>query len=236
MQMDAHHLSKRLLAVAKLVPTNARLADIGSDHAYLPAYLALNDQLAFGVAGEVVKGPYQNAKQEIKKEGLDDIIEVRLADGLAAIKATDKINVVTICGMGGTLISDILATGKDKLADHPQLILQPNVGESNVRKWLVENNYQIDSEQIMQEDGHIYEIISASYTPVKQELTEAELIFGPWLLKEKNETFKAKWQKEIAKLETILIELQKASHVPATKKEALQTRIVQIRGVLDGEG
>ena len=61
--MDAHHLSKRLLAVAKLVPTNARLADIGSDHAYLPAYLALNDQLAFGVAGEVVKGPYQNAKQ-----------------------------------------------------------------------------------------------------------------------------------------------------------------------------
>ena len=131
--MDAHHLSKRLLNVAKLVPKGARLADIGSDHAYLPAYLALKGQIEFAVAGEVVKGPFQNAQQVVRAQGLNEQIAVRLADGLAAIEASDQIDTITICGMGGTLICDILEKGKDKLVKHPFLILQPNVGEKNVR-------------------------------------------------------------------------------------------------------
>ena len=145
-----------------------------------------------------------------------------------------SINVITICGMGGTLICDILEAGKEKLGEHPQLILQPNVGEENVRRWLLANNYQITAEYIMEEDGHIYEVIAASYTDEKQTLTQEELQFGPYLLQKKNAAFQAKWQKEIAKLETILKELNKANQVPVAKKQALEAKIAQIGSVLNG--
>lgn len=68
--MDGNHLSNRLSKVAEYVPINARMADIGSDHAYLPVYLANNRLISYAVAGEVVKGPFENAKHEIVKEGL----------------------------------------------------------------------------------------------------------------------------------------------------------------------
>lgn len=231
--MDAHHLSDRLLCVAKIVPDGARLADIGSDHAYLPAYLALKGRIEFGIAGEVVKGPYENAKQEIKKEGLENIVEARLADGLDAIKSSDQISVITICGMGGTLITEILEKGKDKLANHPMLILQPNVGENNVRQWLIANNYQITEEHIMAEDGHIYEVIAASYSPKKDELSELDLTFGPYLRKEASEAFIAKWNKEIQKLETVKEQLAKATEVPVAKKEMIEQKLKQIGSVLN---
>jgi Predicted SAM-dependent methyltransferase len=72
--MDAKQLSKRLATVAKYVPEHARMADIGSDHAYLPAFLALQGKISFAVAGEVVKGPYENAVHEIKSQNLDHVI------------------------------------------------------------------------------------------------------------------------------------------------------------------
>ncbi|WGN89348.1 tRNA (adenine(22)-N(1))-methyltransferase [Ligilactobacillus faecis] len=233
--MDAHHLSKRLLNVAKLVPKGARLADIGSDHAYLPAYLALKGQIEFAVAGEVVKGPFQNAQQVVRAQGLNEQIAVRLADGLAAIEASDQIDTITICGMGGTLICDILEKGKDKLVEHPFLILQPNVGEKNVRNWLDTNGYTLVNEMIMEEDGHIYEIIAAKYTATKPVLTDKEAIFGPYLLNERANAFVKKWQKEIAKSETVLAQLTKAKDVPVAKKQALEAKIEQIEGVLNGK-
>ena len=84
------------------------------------------------------------------------------------------------------------------------MILQPNVGEENVRRWLLANNYQITAEYIMEEDGHICEVIAASYTDEKQTLTQEELQFGPYLLQKKMLPFKLNGKKEIAKLETIL--------------------------------
>lgn len=233
--MDAHHLSKRLLNVAKLVPKGARLADIGSDHAYLPAYLALAGQIDFAIAGEVVKGPFHNAQQVVRAQGLNEQISVRLADGLAAIELADRIDTITICGMGGTLICDILEKGQAKLVEHPFLILQPNVGEKNVREWLDANGYTLVNEMIMEEDGHIYEILAAEYTATKPSLTVKEATFGPYLMQERSQAFVKKWQKEIAKSETVLAQLTKAKNVPVAKKEALETKIEQIEGVLNGK-
>lgn len=230
--MDARNLSKRLLTVAKYIPTNARLADIGSDHAYLPAYLALKNQLAFGIAGEVVKGPYENAVNEIKKEGLTEILEARLANGLAAIKATDKIDTITICGMGGPLICEILEAGKAKLVNGPTLILQPNVGEKAVRKWLQANHYQIVAEEILEEDQHIYEIIVANPVEKMVEYSQLELTFGPFLLQNPNPTFKAKWQKELAKKQVVLDQLKKAKGDLKAKQAQIETEIKLIEGVL----
>lgn len=106
--MNAQKLSKRLEAVASFVPTGAIVADIGSDHAYLPCYLIHKGIVNKAIAGEVVKGPFESAVKQVKLEGLEESITVRLADGLEAIKETDGVNTVTIAGMGGPLIVSIL--------------------------------------------------------------------------------------------------------------------------------
>ncbi|MDN7144666.1 tRNA (adenine(22)-N(1))-methyltransferase TrmK [Liquorilactobacillus mali] len=231
--MDARHLSQRLLRVASYVPEDARLADIGSDHAYLPAYLGLNNQLAFAIAGEVVEGPYQNAVNEIKEEGLNNLIKVRHADGLAAINIEDNINVITICGMGGPLISEILEEGQSKLANHPLLILQPNVGEKQVRNWLLTNSYRIVAEEILSEDHHIYEIIVAKYDKNAFELSAEDLEFGPFLRQQKNKVFVAKWQEELQKIKYVLEEMKKAREFPVAQEQKMLAKIKRIEGILD---
>ena len=154
-------INKRLELVASYVE-NKRLADIGSDHAYLPIFLAKEGKLDYAIAGEIVEGPHKVSIKNVKEEGLSDIIECRKAAGLDAITLEDNIEVITICGMGGKLISDILEDGKDKLINKPNLILQPNVGECFVREKLQKLGYNIVAENIIEEDGNILTAIGAS--------------------------------------------------------------------------
>ena len=114
--MEFTKLSNRLDLVASFVPAGARLLDVGSDHAYLPIALLQEGKIEAAIAGEVVEGPYQSALQNVADNGLEDKIEVRLANGLAAFEPTDCISCITIAGMGGRLIADVLAAGLEKLA------------------------------------------------------------------------------------------------------------------------
>ena len=165
-------INKRLKLVAEYVE-NRRLADIGSDHAYLPIYLAKNNKIDYAVAGEIVEGPHKVSIKNVQEENLVGTIDCRKAAGLDAIELSDNIEVITICGMGGKLIADILEKGKEKLANKPNLVLQPNVGENFVREKLQELGYEITAENIIEEDGHIYEIIVAK--PGVMNLSEDEI-------------------------------------------------------------
>ncbi|KRL99461.1 tRNA (adenine(22)-N(1))-methyltransferase [Liquorilactobacillus satsumensis] len=233
--MDARHLSERLLKVAAYVPQAARLADIGSDHAYLPAYLALNKRISYAVAGEIVKGPYLNTLHEIENEGLTKLVQVRHADGLAAIEDHDQIDTITICGMGGPLIKKILEDGKDKLQAHPKLILQPNVGAPQLRRWLGANGYQLIAEEILEEDQHIYEILVAQYQPEQVLLDELDYEFGPFLRREQSAPFLKKWQAEAFKIKRVLQQLKKAKEFPVEQQQRMQQKIKQIEGVLNDQ-
>ncbi len=195
-------LSKRLETVADFVPKGARLVDVGSDHAYLPLFLVEQGRIDFAVAGEVVQGPYQSALQHVKAAGQADKIQVRLANGLAAVEVADQIGAVTIAGMGGRLIADILEAGKDKLTTVERLILQPNNREDDVRYWLQKNAFCLVAEVILEESDKCYEILVAE--PGRMNLSEQELRFGPCLLREKSAIFVKKWQKELAKLDSVL--------------------------------
>ena len=160
--MNENQLSKRLATVGDLIPRGSRLADIGSDHAYLPVALMLENKLSFAMAGEVVEGPYQSAKTQVSKSNLTDKIIVRLANGLDAIEPEDQIDVISICGMGGTLIRDILEAGRKKSFNRKErLVLQPNIGEPTLRRWLMANDYSIIDETIVEENRKLYEIIVA---------------------------------------------------------------------------
>ena len=230
--MNHTELSKRLETVGRFVPEAARLADIGSDHAYLPVALMLKGKIDFAVAGEVVKGPFESAKRQVMKNGLSERIEVRLANGLDAIEKHDQISAITIAGMGGSLIRDILEAGRQnqRLSGEERLILQPNIGEKTLRTWLKENNYQIIAEEIIEENKKIYEIIVAEKKEQPIDYSEKELMFGPFLLEDKNATFSAKWQRELKQREVILEQLKNASE--QNRHETIQQEVEWIKEVL----
>ena len=221
-------LSKRLAAVAEFVPQGARLLDVGSDHAYLPIALMEEGKIDFAIAGEVVKGPYESAVHNVAGAGLADKIVVRLADGLAAFEASDKVTTITICGMGGGLIADILAAGVEKLASVDRLILQPNNREDELRAWLMNNGFKLVTEEIMTENDKFYEIMVVEHGQMT--LSETDLRFGPFLNQEKLAVFKARWQRELKKLEIAL------PHVPENRvddRAAISQKMTAIKEAIN---
>lgn len=228
-------LSERLMKIAEQVPAGSRLADIGSDHALLPAFLAENGRIAFAVAGEVNPGPYAAARKQVEEAGLARVIDVRLGDGLEVV-AAGEVDVVAIAGMGGNLIASILEAGKAKLSGVRRLVLQPNVGEEAVRRWLHREGWLLAGEQIVEEDGKIYEILTAECggkTSAADGLYRARELFGfgtvsgkrlfqmgPYLLAAASPAFLEKWRREIAKLERIAAQLTRSDQEEAHRKRA----------------
>jgi len=114
--------------------------------------------------------------------------------------------------------------------------LQPNVGEKNVRQFLMTHGFQLVTEKIVTEDGHDYEILVADRSATPQQFNDEELRFGPYLLAEHNAIFIAKWQRELARTQQVLAQVQSAKAVPATKVAALETEIKEIEEVLQRVG
>ena len=225
--MEKTRLSKRLETVAGFVPEGARLVDVGSDHAYLPLFLVEAGKIAYAVAGEVVRGPFESALSNVQEAGQASNIQVRLANGLAAVEDQDQITAVTIAGMGGRLIAAILEAGQDKLKGVERLILQPNNREDDVRMWLQEHDYQLVAEAILEENEKIYEILVAE--PGEMTLSAKELRFGPYSQQEGTTIFQKKWQSERSKLSWAL------DQVPETHRSdrfAISQKIKDIDEVL----
>ncbi|MGP6139620.1 MULTISPECIES: tRNA (adenine(22)-N(1))-methyltransferase [unclassified Jeotgalibaca] len=227
--MNENQLSKRLETAASYIQKGARLADIGSDHAYLPCNMAQQGIIEFGIAGEVVIGPFTSAKKQITASRLEGIVEARLGNGLEVIQSNDLIDTITICGMGGDLIARILDAGYEdqKLDTVKRLILQPNNAEMKLRRWLIENGFEIIEETIIEENEKIYEIIIAEPAKQVSDYTFEDYLFGKFLRSNKNEAFIKKWQSEIHKYEYILDSLEQSQR-DITEKKAEVLRMMQI--------
>lgn len=156
------NISERLKCVASLVNKGARVADIGTDHAYLPIYLVQNEISNKVYACDVRKEPLRRAKLHIDEYGLSDKITTQLCDGLKGINKGD-VDTVTICGMGGKLMKNILKAGIDKLGDNTQLVLSAQSELRDFRKYLLEAGIYIKSEHMLLEDGKYYFIFDCVY-------------------------------------------------------------------------
>ncbi|WP_308584581.1 tRNA (adenine(22)-N(1))-methyltransferase TrmK [uncultured Pseudomonas sp.] len=226
--MNEHTLSLRLERVAANVPAGARLADIGSDHGYLPVALMRRGLIAAAVAGEVATTPFHAAQRTVRDNDLQPHISVRLADGLAAITAQDGITAISICGMGGETIRDILDNGKAHLSGKERLILQPNGGEQPLRQWLMDNGYSILHEELLRENRFYYEIIVAERAaPVRY--TPEQLYFGPLQMQARSPLFLAKWQRLLGLKRKTLAGLEQA---PPAKVQAITEQINWISALL----
>lgn len=156
-------LDKRLNMAAALVRENRFTVDVGTDHAYLPAFLVLSGKIGKAVASDVKAGPLDNASATIEKFGLEKNISVCLSDGLKNIPPFTHGDIV-ICGMGGNLISDILQAAPWVRSEDIHLVLQPMSHSEDVREWLCKNGFEIDRESAVKDGKHTYICLSAYYT------------------------------------------------------------------------
>ncbi|WP_085523342.1 tRNA (adenine(22)-N(1))-methyltransferase [Tuberibacillus sp. Marseille-P3662] len=236
--IQAIDISERLKVITTLIPDDTHvLADIGSDHAYLPCYAYQMGKVNNAIAGEVGYGPLRSAEQTIKTWELQSVIETRQGDGLAVLEYAEA-DVVVIAGMGGALIRDILAAGHQILSPTTTLLLQPNNCEPEVRGWLNDEGWAIHSERLIQENGHYYEIICADRSRQPGSLSRKELLFGPILLHNPSDpAFRAKWSHEWDKRKKILSSLSKATMAASVqeKKRRFQREQSYIEEVLSWE-
>lgn len=176
-------LSARLQAIADLVEKGTAVADIGTDHAYLPIFLVQEKVVSRAVAGEVSRGPYKAAEHAINTVGLHDSISLRLGNGLQVL-TPGEVNTAVIAGMGGATIIDILLGAPDVVAALNRLIVQPMIAAASVRRWFTDNGWRIIDEVLVLDDGKLYEIIAAEQGHVVENETILDEI-GPILWKKK---------------------------------------------------
>ena len=153
-------LGSRLKTVASFVEKGDIVADIGTDHAYLPIYLARQKIVSRALACDVHSGPYQAARQAVINANLADVIEVRFGDGITIIEPGEA-DVATIAGMGGTTIIDILSKRPETTVSLKGLILQPMNAAAILREWLVTHEWQIVDEELVVDEDRLYEVIYA---------------------------------------------------------------------------
>jgi len=161
-----------------------KLADIGTDHAFLPVSLCLTGKIPGAIAADVRPGPLSRAEEHIREAGLTDVIETRLSDGLMAFKP-GEVREIVIAGMGGRLMIRILTDAADVTRELNTLILEPQSETGALRKKIAELGFCIERENMILEDGKYYPVIRA----VRGEtgpVSDCEAEYGPLLLKEQN--------------------------------------------------
>jgi tRNA (adenine22-N1)-methyltransferase len=150
-------LTPRLRAAADWVPQGARLCDVGTDHALLPAALALEGRIQSAIASDIRPGPLERAGRTVAEYGLEDVIQRRLCPGLEGI-APGEADAVTICGMGGEMILRILEAAP-WTKENVTLILQPQRSQQELRCWLWGSGYTIERERVVAEGERWYTLL-----------------------------------------------------------------------------
>lgn len=169
-------LSKRMHLLASKVTEGNRLADVGTDHGYIPIALVLENKIPSAIAMDVNRGPLQRAEEHIRTYGLDTYIETRLSDGLHELRGGEA-DTILAAGMGGALTVRILSEGAHCLHTVKELILQPQSEIYLVRKWLYQNRFRIAEEDIVLDDGKYYPMIKAVHGQAEVP-DEPDLFYG----------------------------------------------------------
>lgn len=176
--MSAHlpRLDERLATAAEYV-RGGRLADVGTDHAYLPVALVLSGRCRDAVASDVRRGPLERARQTVEKYGLGDRVQLVLTDGLHGIEAYEPDD-VAIFGMGGELIASIIEAAGWLRERRVRLILQPMTRRAELRAYLLGHGFDIIDETMSCADGRIYQTLCVEYTGQCEQYSPVELELG----------------------------------------------------------
>ena len=195
-------INDRLKKVGDLVEANSFCLDVGCDHALLDIYLVKKNKNIKCIASDVAEGPINSAKENIKREKLENKIETRLGDGLSTY--SDGINTVIISGMGGRTTIGIIKNNLKIAKKIDTFIISPNNYQMDVKKYLTKIGYYIDKEVLVKDKKYIYQVLV--FKKGKKKYSKREYFFGPILLQNKNKLFKEYYGRELKSRE-ILIQL-----------------------------
>ena len=226
-------LTDRLLKIASLVTEGKRVADIGTDHGYIPVYLLNKNKVPFAILADVNKGPLDNARKEVRHNNLLDKTDLRLGSGIEVLKK-GEVDEVIIAGMGGILISELLEANKEVAHSVDKLILQPMQAQDELRKYLFSNGYEILNEVLVKEDFRIYEILEVKYTGNNTQV-EDEIYFevGKKLIENKDELLNEFIDKKVYKYNSIIEKLDgKSGEAVEQKREESKVAIEKLKGLL----
>lgn len=222
-------ISERLCKAAALVGEGNVLADVGTDHGYVPIYLLQQKRIPRAIAMDVNQGPLARAKEHIRLYQLEGYIETRLSDGVEALKANEA-DTILIAGMGGGLVMHILEAGKEVCHAARELVLQPQSELTAVRCFLKAQGYIVDAEDMVLEDGKYYPMMRVHYdirasADTEEEAGASELYrYGEMLLGQRHPVLLQylNWERQIQ--EQIL---QKLREQEQTGQIALRVREVE---------
>ncbi len=223
-------LSGRLKLLASKVTAGNRLADVGTDHGYVPIALVLEGRISSAVAMDVNRGPLERAEEHIAAYGLGTYIETRLSDGLRELKEGEA-DTVLIAGMGGRLTRRILQEGEHCLSSVKELILQPQSEIWLVREYLFCYGYKITEEDIVREDGKFYPMLKAAHG--REEACEPwELRYGRMELQRSPEVLRIYLEKERRLLEKIWRILEKKGQEGSRRMQEVDAQLREIEKAL----
>lgn len=228
-------LSKRLQAVADMVTPGMRLADIGTDHAYIPICLMEHKAIPEAIAMDINKGPLKRAEEHIKEYGFEEKIRTRLSDGLQKLEIGEA-DAMIAAGMGGALVIHILEDKEEVAKSLKELILQPQSELGKVRAYLIGNGYQITEENMVLEDGKYYPMMKV--VPNQEEhaeiYTPEELEYGKCLLHDANPVLRQFLEREIQINEGIIASLSSQQTERAKcRQDEVQQKNAEIKQVLE---
>ena len=205
-------LSKRLSLIATMINEGSSVCDVGTDHGYLPAFLCLSGKCKSVCATDINQKPLDSARVNLDKLGVDGV-RLILCDGLAGVTRADA-DTVIIAGMGGEVISGIIDRAAFLRDNTVSLVLQPTTAAKELRCFLSQNGFVVESETAIAENGKIYSVMSVRFTGKTYEITELQSVIG--ILKPDTEDSKEYIQKQLRIAQKCANDL---SNVPHKEKE-----------------
>ncbi len=221
------NLKGRLYLIANKVPKCEMLADIGTDHAFVPIYLVMEGKCKKGIASDIRKGPVEIARRNINTYGLGDKIETRIGAGLEPID-DENVDVVVISGMGGELIIRILKDDLEKAQRAKTMIIQPMTAISEVRKWLLSNGFSIYDEELIAEGRRIYTVICTKWTGTVEKIDYVHSLIGKKLIEKKDPLLNDYIDQRISKLWKVINGLKDSLHNNDERIRKINELIIKI--------
>lgn len=202
------NLGTRLELVARLIPENSIIADVGTDHGYIPIFCVKNNISISALAMDVNEGPLLSAQKNIQKYGLEDKITTRLSNGLENLKK-DEANVIVIAGMGGLLIMDIIDRGYNVISPDTLLVLQPMLAVKELREFLYNKGFSVLEEYVCREDNKFYNILTVKKG--KTDYLPKDIVVGKNISKNSPEVYKDYLEYKLRILNNIADGMKKSS-------------------------
>ena len=186
--------SKRLLQLAELVLPGRPMADIGTDHALLPAWLRYHDQVPFAIGSDIHRAPLEHARARLDPFAIDGL-DLRQGSGLRTL-APGEVATIVIAGMGGDRIQSIVDDAPDVAHSATRLVLQPNTRWTATRRWLQRRRLPLIDERLVAERDHVYVcLIVEPGGPLGEPWTQADAVLGPHLRRRPDPLFE-RWRRQ----------------------------------------